>query len=237
MLDWYKPKFMLIPLLLLFFIPLALAVPPFAKAVIVVPDKGLIIDHSNFNYHKEYNYFELIVHVYNKSDGMLMTNETTSCAGHLYNSSGEEVIDIPFVTTKNNKHEFVFATPDPTNLHSGDYGWNIHCNASNDGGYAAGNFLLTETGEKTITVENTEDELLLYFVMALAIILLIVALWKEDPHLAAISGMLMIILGGYIILYGFSTLRDNLSNVLGIVIIAVGAYIFLKSTLENLQGG
>jgi len=232
MLDLYKVFF--IPFLfLLVLLPITLAVPPFSEDVLGTFTEGLIIDYPAFNYHQSYSYFELIVHVYNISTGSAMSNLSTSCEGHLYNATGEGVMHVPYASSHNgNPQEFVFAVTNSSILHNGYYGWSIHCNTSYLGGYASGNIILTETGKPAAT-QNTEDELFLYFVFLLAIILLFVSFYKEDHNLASISGMLMIILGGYIIATGFSTLTNGLSNGIGIVLIGVGFYILLRSNIEN----
>lgn len=235
--DWYKNRIFIPFLILLLNISIVLSISPFIDPPSSTPfTEGLIIDYPLFSYHKALNYFELIVHVYNISTGFSMNNASTSCEGHLFNASGEEVMHVPTATIRGNRtEEFIFPTTDITNLHTGYYGWSIHCNTSYLGGYGSGNFILSETGmEEEIIPQDTEEELLLYFVFALSIILLIVAFYKDDHNLAAISGMLQMILGGYILIEGFSTLTNALSNAIGIIFIAIGFYIFLRSSMENM---
>ena len=88
--------------------------------------------------------------------------------------------------------------------------------------------------EDEVVVQDSEDELFLYFVFAIAIILLGISFYKEDHNLATISGMLLFVLGGYILATGFSTLSNSLSVALGIILVGVGFYIIIRSNIENL---
>lgn len=227
---WYK-RFIPFFFLLLVLTSLVVAqATPFTE--------GLFIDTPDFDYHKEYSYFEINAQVYNISTGFLLDNNSVSCYGHLFNSSGERVASVSEAGTKDPyPNMFTFPLPDTSILHNGYYSFLIHCNTSDLGGYANDYFEVTATGTEEATSNDVEDELLLYFAFAIAIIFLLVSFWKEDHNLASISGMILVVLGGYIIVQGFSTLANNLSNALGIVLVVIGIYVLLRSNIDYLTGG
>lgn len=230
--DWYKWKILYFPFLFLFLIGFVLAVPPFSDIEVGTFTEGLILDYPKFNFYKANNLFELNIHVYNISTGFRVDNTSTSCEGHLYNSTGDGLFHIENAPTNQpNEEEFNLRMNDTSIIKPGFYGWSVNCNTSYLGGFASGGFEITETGKETGI--DTEDELLIYFVFALAILFLIIAFWKEDQHLASISGILMVMLGVYILVNGFSAVDTILSLALGIVFICGGTYIFIRSNIEN----
>ena len=95
---------------------------------------------------------------------------------------------------------------------------------------------LFSTGDigSIILEEGLKMILMLYFVIAMIIAMLGVALWKEDTTLASIGGFLTMILGIWIGIDGFGTLNNLLSNAIAVVFICVGFYIVLKVNLESL---
>jgi len=236
MLDWYKR---LIPLFLFLIVllPVSLAVAPITDISFEF-NTGLIIQTPLFDYHKQNTNMSLRFHVYNLSNGINLDNKTINCDFYLYSGAyevtGKKVIDIIDMPVGTNRRCFKAEMSQNNFTNIGLYYYYIHCNNSDVGGFSFDSFVVTETGEEEIAiVQNTEDELLLYFVFALSIILLIVAFYKDDHNLAAISGMLQMILGGYLLVAGFSDFTNALSNAIGMIFIAVGFYILLRSSIEN----
>lgn len=235
--DWYKTRIFFIPtLFLLLFTTLILAEPPFIQDSGNTPfTEGLIIDYPKFIYYPAFRNLELHFHVYNISTGRVMDNDTISCKLFLYNDTGENFYTVDRVEVENDLTSFVMSVNNTSILKTGGYGWTIYCNTSYLGGYSSGNAELTKTGEGDV-VQDTEEEYFLYFVFALAIILLGISFYKNDHNLATISGMVLVILGGYIIAYGFSSLNNTLSSGLGIILIGVGIYILLRSNIDYITG-
>ena len=81
--------FLFLFLLSSFFISLVSAQPPFQEASgaigldIRFPQVDVVKQNNDVNYH---------IHVYNKSNGLLVTNTTISCLVHLYDSTGDHVL-------------------------------------------------------------------------------------------------------------------------------------------------
>ena len=230
--DWYK-KVLLIPsFILLFSISIVFAVPPITQTFL--GDIGLQVKYPALNIIKHGSDIEFSFHIYNLTSGKPITNGIT-CYYHLYNNTGEHILELED-STSSTSFDYEFDVGSNNFSYIGSYCYLISCNTSTEGGFAEVPFKVTETG-KAEPIQDTEDEYFLYFVFILAIILLLISFYKNDHNLASISGMVLIILGGYIIAYGFSTLTNMLSNGLGIVLIGIGIYILLRSNIDYLTGG
>lgn len=93
------------------------------------------------------------------------------------------------------------------------------------------------TGDSgTIIVKGgNKMELLMYFAMTLTFILLIIGLWLRDKTLLNISGILLFVIGVFIAINGFGVLNNMLSNTVAIICWAVGAYVMIKTNIEEIQ--
>lgn len=131
-------------LFLLFIIPICYSAHP-ATVVNTNPSIGLEIQYPMFETYKLNGDIEFLFHVYNKSNGLIMTNETTSCIFDLYNQSGAEIYSsIPIIDT--NLREFE-TTIIGTNFSSiGTYSYMIDCNTSSLGGFSSVVFEITHDG-------------------------------------------------------------------------------------------
>lgn len=84
---------------------------------------------------------------------------------------------------------------------------------------------------------TTEGQLLsnywtIALVMLFIYLLLIIGIAKEERVFVILSAMAMIIIGIYIHYYGMGDMRNNITTTFGIINWAVGAYVFLRSTVE-----
>lgn len=121
---------------------------------------------------------------------------------------------------------------------TGDYNFYVHCNSSfNEYGYISSTYTVTTTGK--VEVDTTEiligrnESILLFFILALSIVLLLLGVWKEDINVVSLSGILFIICGVYILIYGFEQFTNLLNTTLGIVLIGFGAYVSVAPHLEH----
>ena len=74
---------------------------------------------------------------------------------------------------------------------------------------------------------------MLFFAILLAIVMVILGLYVEDSSLISIGGVILSLAGAYIWLNGFGTLSDKLSIGIGLVLLAIGGYLFLRPILEE----
>lgn len=122
------------------------------------------------------------IHVFNKSSGIVMTNETTSCLLHIYNKSGDHIAEEDYSFSKNNI-DFTLDIDGNNFSQLGIIAFLIKCNTSNEGGFVSGSFEVTETGEE----EETEAEAIkliaaLIGILILAAVLIVFAFKLDEEH-------------------------------------------------------
>lgn len=130
-------------------IPIAIAqAPPFIQ-VYVGNELGLEIEYPKIITLQQDKNYTFNFHVYNKSDGYPMTNETVGCAFHLYDDIGEHTISY----NSNGQMEFTedydfeIYVDENNFTETGDYSYIFQCNNSWQGGFVSANMIVTYNGE------------------------------------------------------------------------------------------
>ena len=72
-------------------------------------------------------------------------------------------------------------------------------------------------------------------VLAIALIFLIIGIWKQDWNFGFLSGFLFCIIGIYIFVTGLPSFDNWVSNSLGIIIIGLGMYVLFKAVVASLN--
>jgi len=126
---------------------LVLAVKPVTQ--LAETENGLIIEYPRYNVHQQNTYYKMHTHVINASNGVIITNETTKCFLHLYNVSGDHVLE-EYMGWDSNGLEFKLDIGAGNFTQLGDFAYIIQCNGTQGGSFIGGNFEITENGkEKT----------------------------------------------------------------------------------------
>ncbi len=73
-------------------------------------------------------------------------------------------------------------------------------------------------------------------ILAIALIFLIIGMWKQDWNFGFLSGFLFCIIGIYIFRTGLPSFDNWVSNSLSIILIGLGAYILFRASVESLEG-
>jgi len=139
-----------------------------AKQSIQISDTtaGFIIEYPKLDYYKQNELVKLDFHVYNKSDGLIVSNIITSCAFHLYNSSGYEIVDNHTLEKNTNKEDFIFHLNNSyTNIIT-DYSYIISCNNSKLGGFVSAPIAINYNG-----LEPPSDFVKVFFILGFIIVL------------------------------------------------------------------
>jgi len=106
---------------------------------------GLDIESPGAEYLKQNRAYTVNIHVFNRSNGAYLTNETTDCFIHLYNITGNHLIDEKFVIFDHNlDFEYIISAGNLSQLGVHDY--IIQCNTTNLGGFIKSRFIVTPTG-------------------------------------------------------------------------------------------
>lgn len=144
-----KREILLGVILLFILLPSISAQPPQLNT----GDKGLEIRFPAYDVVPKNTAFTLHTHVYNISDGLLVTNTTTSCLVHLYYPNGSHLLESS-MGFDDNGIDFELAIDENNFSIIGKHAYLIQCNTTTEGGFASGLFDVTETG-LGLTVENS----------------------------------------------------------------------------------
>jgi len=63
-----------------------------SEVFVQTQDDAIVIEYPKLFVLKQNQDFHLRFHTFNKTDGRLLTNETTNCTLNIYNSSGEGIL-------------------------------------------------------------------------------------------------------------------------------------------------
>jgi len=133
-------------LVLLISIVGVMAAPPFITAVTSTSDEGYDIKYPVISYLKINTDYEFNFHVFNKSNGLFITNETAKCEFHLYNSTGNHIIN-ETVTEFDHDYDFEIKVGGGNFSKVGFYSYIFQCNGTdNIGGFVSAQLIITETG-------------------------------------------------------------------------------------------
>jgi hypothetical protein len=139
--------------------PLVSSAPPQVNYNIQI---GYEIVFPKVDYLKANQDFTFHFHVNNISDGLLLTNSSINCRFHMYNSSGNHIIEQNnIVNMDSNRIDFSYKVSGG-NFTRGQYSYLFSCNSSAFGGIASVPFMVTTTGE-----ELKSPESILYFLVTL----------------------------------------------------------------------
>jgi hypothetical protein len=214
----------------LFFIPLVSSAPPntipgtqiiqqFAEGYTI---KYPLVDNLYQNQDHEF-YF----HIFNISNGLPVSNLTTSCQFHLYNeSSGEHMLNKTLVYNQhlNVTNEFEIEVTGGNFSQLGTYSYIVQCNSSVLGGFNNVQFNVIEkpyytpvvTNKTLWTLDFTKPINLIGFIMLLGIAFTLF-LFRGFAYS-----------GGLLMIAGLLLMFNQINLILGLLIVAIGVAILFK---------
>ena len=223
-------------LLFLIIIPvLVYSQPPF-ETISISPD-GVVISFPLLFFFEQGEDIIFDFHVFNSTTGLQLTNTTTNCTLHIFDNTGDHVINqepVPFDSTG---VDWVLNVSGTNFTRLGAYAFLVNCQAPWGGGFDNHRFRVTLDGEddEVITNTNSFSFNFIFWIMFLLSIIFIVMMHKFKEDTASMSygffAMILMILMGSILLFGFQLITlDNLSlpydlnRLIGIICIVIGLY-------------
>lgn len=157
-------------ILFLFLISLTVisAQPPFQPTII---DQGIEIVFPQFETLKQGENFTYHFHTMNLTDGTFLTDSEVTCSFHLYNSTGNHIVQFNNNVPYNAPLDWEVLILGGNFTDKGLYGYLFECNSTSIGigGSVAIGMEVTPTG---MIIENSES--LLYFIVAFGVFLLFI---------------------------------------------------------------
>lgn len=208
-------------LIFLFSFNLVLAEPPFQQSEKTV---GLILETGILETHKLGEDFYIHVHVYNSSNGLLVTQNIT-CYYHFYNHQikGGEHIDRGILSLYGMGYENY--TSGSLINETGKYSVLSWCNSTTEGGFIQYSFDVNNTG-------SNGSMFFLILIISIAIIFFLATLFVNEEFFVYISGVLFLVGGIYLMINGIDIMNDWYTRTISYVFIGIGflftigAYIF-----------
>jgi len=103
----------------------------------------LVVEANVFEYYAINQGASVFIHVFNKSNGVLMLNDSVSCYAAVMDVDGS-ILSVRTGTFVNDY--FLFNLSNTTINKTGFYGFTMHCNTSSLGGYLTSYFEATSDG-------------------------------------------------------------------------------------------
>lgn len=216
--------------LLLSFTSLISAVPPQTS---VASDTGINIEHPIQEVRTINTDFTFHFHNFNVTDGKPFPGGSSGiqCIFHLYNQTGSHIY-IDENVTYDDIYDYEIKVKGKNFSTTGQYSYVFQCNNSDVGGYFANSFEVTPTGdiEKSIL-----DNPLLIFLAILGLGLAVLGINMKLPWIGFIGSIIFILLGIYIMIYGFGDSQSLYTKASGLVIIGMGFIFMFTAAYEWLQ--
>jgi len=123
--------------------------------------------------------YEFNTHVYNKTNGLIMTNKTTSCELHIYNNIGGHIIS-ELMNFSDNDNEFYIKINSSVFTKIGTYNYITQCNTTHTGGFVGYTFEAVNTYE-TIPYESNISSMTIIIIF-LIIIFIILGIFNQFAY-------------------------------------------------------
>ena len=169
-------------------------------------------------------------HVFNKSTGLLLTNDSTSCEFHLYNNGGNHILIVNQFEFDIGDRDFEIEVNKGNFTRLGAYSYVVQCNTTNLGGFASVGIEVTADGFESKTFPTQ------FFIILFAFLLIVVGLlkerWRMFKYLGSLLAMVMAILTFYPG-YSFINWTTLEGKALGSILFALGFYFLIEDSFSR----
>jgi len=218
-------KIFLLFLLGVFLFPLVSAVPPFQTGASTT---GFEIRTGIADTMKLNQNYDFHVHVFNISNGVPIRTGTT-CYLHIYNSTGHHSFE-GYDSVASHDFDYGFFVDSGNFTEVGYHPYIVQCNSTNQGGWVAGRFLITTTG-------NQSGNTLPLFLLLGAFIILAVALSTKNEFFGYFSGLVFAMAGVYMMIYGLGEQWNIYTQTISYISLGLGLILIIVSAYETIWGG
>lgn len=175
---------------------------------IKVPPQPILLQNEDYNFH---------FHVYNISDGMPISNASVGCYYHLYNSSGNHIVQTEAAHDTNNvNNEWEVDVLGGNFSTIGEYSYVVQCNSTILGGYTNVEFEVTPNGELQTTGQSLAIIAFLALMIAMTLMFGFMGFRLLGNDLFWVLGVFFIFLALIITIYDFWLGVEIYKNYIGI---------------------
>jgi len=188
---------------------------------------GLVIEDTPQTILKQNQDFKYNFFVYNLSNGLLISNSSTTCIHYIADSFGN-VIFMNNVTYFTADKHWGITIPKANFETAGTYAYGTQCQSELLGGAITGLWEVTPSGETNLSV--------FYFLFIILVFGFVVfGVWKEDITITMLGTFGLYFIGLYVMFYGIDTYKNIFTQSLSVIILAVAGYISIKLGLESMN--
>ena len=199
-----------------------------AATTIIYFDKGLVIVDSPQIYLQQNQQFKINFFVYNITDGVVIDNSTTNCTFYLADNKG----NVKYFTNVSYLSDGYWGLNIIGGNFSevGEYNYGIKCEGLGLGGISIGSWMITPTGVGNLTQ-------FYWIILVISATILILGFWLKDPWVVIFGTFGLYFVGLYILINGIVGIKDMVTTwAIGLIILAVAAYISIKTAGETIYG-
>lgn len=213
-------------LFLIFFTQQVNSQPPFQQASDVITE-GFIIEFPKIDLIEVGKDFDFSFHLFNATNAILITNDTASCDFHLFNNDGSHILTKIEVNFDNENGDFQITVSGDNFIEEKNMGYIMQCNDSIKGGFVSVPISITENGKK-----ERDYDFAIYFIVLISWVLLIIGININDYPMVAFSGILMLVIGVFIMINGLDVFNNTLTIAFAAVNIGMGGYVMMRGAYE-----
>lgn len=196
------------------------AVAPVTSVAIEL-NTGLNIDFPKFEEIEQDENFLFHFHVFNISNGVRMDNSTVNCSFELYNSGGEEQLEVDNLEYISGDWRINVSGSNFTRL--GNYAYLVECHTETLGGFISFPFKVTPTG-----LSSNLGFYVLILILSFGII--IFGATRNDPVITMLGSFGLYFLALYILFNGIVGVKDLITTwAIGIILLGFAMYASIKS--------
>lgn len=193
--------------------------------------EGYIIQYAPQDYVINERDYTFNFKVYNISNGVIISNSTTTCDVYVANQTGDLLSSKSSTYVVANK--YWYANFKGGNFTGGYYYYGISCQATKLGGSIVGKFTTTDVGGD----RDSKYEFLIIFLLIIAAVM-IIGFAIKNPWVLMLGSILILIFGFYIIINGVIIFKDTQTTwAIGLIVWALGVYFIYLSIEEQLKEG
>lgn len=197
-------------MILLFFIPLISAQPPFEQEAFS-GSNGFIIEYPFIKYVKQYEDMNFSFHLFNASNGNpIIPNNIIECNFHIYNHSGVYQYELNDYKGNLGESEWYIFIDGNNFSEQGIYSYVFYCNSSSyRGGYIKINYEVTPDGTEIDYNDSTTSLGIVLFLILINLGIFMLS-FKEKYHKDLIANLIikrsLVALGIYFLMFNFQIL-------------------------------
>jgi len=173
--------------------------------------------------HKQNTQLDLVISCSNNNT---FCTSSAACNITIFKPDNTIVIEGQATTNKGTHHSYSLTPAQTSDL--GEHRVIVTCQDGSENGLSTFSYYITETGEAA-----GEYRFAIYLIIILSWLLFIIGAYKGEYTFVALSGIIMLVAGVYILINGLDNFNNTLTTAFGGIHALFGAYLMIRSGWEQ----